>query len=55
MLLMRGGVGLLVGTLIAFLVIAFGEAKRVFTQTMAAETLIPPGVHQGGRLRKTRY
>jgi uncharacterized protein involved in exopolysaccharide biosynthesis len=54
-LLIRGGVGLLLGTLVAFLVIAFRELKRLFTQTMAAQTVIPAGPHQGSRLRKTRF
>jgi uncharacterized protein involved in exopolysaccharide biosynthesis len=54
-LLMRGGIGLLLGTIVAFLVIAFRELKRLFTQTMAAQNVIPAGPHQGSRLRKTRF
>jgi uncharacterized protein involved in exopolysaccharide biosynthesis len=54
-LLIRGFVGLLIGAFFAFLVIAVREIKRLVTQTMAAQTLIPAGSHQSSRLRKTRY
>jgi pSer/pThr/pTyr-binding forkhead associated (FHA) protein/uncharacterized protein involved in exopolysaccharide biosynthesis len=52
---MRAGIGLLLGTLLAFVAIALQEIKRLFTQTMAAQAVIRRGSHQGGRLRKTQY
>ena len=52
-LLLRCGLGLLLGVFAAFVGIALQEAKRVFTQTMAAQTLIRPS--SNSRPRGSRF
>ncbi len=52
-LLLRCGLGLVLGLFAAFVGIALQEAKRVFTQTMAAQTLIRPS--SNSRPRNSRF
>ena len=52
-LLIRCGLGLLFGLFAAFVAIALQEGKRVFTQTMAAQTLIRPS--SNSRPRNSRF
>jgi septal ring factor EnvC (AmiA/AmiB activator) len=52
-LLLRCGVGLLLGILAGFMAIALQEGKRVFAQTMAAQTLIRPS--SNSRPRNSRF
>jgi uncharacterized protein involved in exopolysaccharide biosynthesis len=52
-LLLRCGLGLLLGVFVGFAGIALQEAKRVFTQTMAAQTLIRPS--SNSRPRNSRF
>jgi hypothetical protein len=52
-LLLRCGLGLLLGIFAGFVGIALQEAKRVFIQTMAAQTLIRPS--SNSRPRNSRF
>ena len=52
-LLLRCGLGLVLGLFAAFVGIALQEAKRVFVQTMAAQTLIRPS--SNSRPRNSRF
>jgi uncharacterized protein involved in exopolysaccharide biosynthesis len=52
-LLLRCGIGLLLGIFASFVGIALKEAKRVFIQTMAAQTLIRPS--SNSRPRNSRF
>jgi hypothetical protein len=52
-LLLRCGLGLLLGIVVAFLTIGLQEAKRVITQTIAAQNLIRPSSNT--RSRNSRF
>jgi hypothetical protein len=53
-LLARGAVGLLLGMVASLLVIAFRELSLLFKQAIAGQSILPPGSHQGSRLRKNQ-